>query len=136
MAISARRVGYFYVTAPDKAGEGSRVLGALRDSGVNLLAFHAFPSGSGKSQLDFVPTDERAFQDAVKKANLRVSDRKTAFLIEGDDRAGAIADVVQKLASAGANITAMDAVTAGGRYGALLWVKQADVDKAAKVLGA
>lgn len=136
MAISARRVGYFYVTAPDKAGEGSRVLGALRDSGVNLLAFHAFPSGSGKSQLDFVPTDERAFQDAVKKANLRVSDRKTAFLIEGDDRAGAIAEVVQKLASAGANITAMDAVTAGARYGALLWVKQADVDKAAKVLGA
>lgn len=136
MATTARKVGYFYVTAPDKAGEGARILGALKDSGVNLLAFHAFPTSGGQSQLDFVPADERAFQDAAKKAKLKLSERKTVFLLEGDDKPGAVAELLQKLGSAGANITAMDGVKAGSRYGALVWVKPADTDKAAKALGA
>jgi hypothetical protein len=136
MATTARKVGNFYVTAPDKSGEGERVLAALRDSGVNLLAFHAFPSGGGKSQLDFVPSDEKAFVDAAKKAKLKISERKTVFLLEGDDKPGAIAELLQKLSAAGTNVTALDAVRAGPRFGALLWVKQADVDKAAKALGA
>jgi hypothetical protein len=135
-ATTARKIGYFYVTAADKPGEGARVLGALRDGGVNLLAFHAFPTGPGQSQLDLVPADERALQDAAKKAKLKLSERKTLFLIEGDDKPGAIAEVLQKLSAAGANVTALDAVRAGQRYGGLLWVKPADVDKAAKALGA
>jgi hypothetical protein len=44
---------------------------------------------------------------------------------------------MSKLADAGINITAIDAVAAGGgRYGAILWVKPAEVRKAAKALGA
>jgi hypothetical protein len=136
MATIARKVGYFDVSAPDKPGEGARILAALRDSGVNLLAFHAFPTGGGQSQLDFVPVDERSFQDAAKKTKLKISDRKTAFLIEGDDRPGAVAELFQQLAAAGTNVTAVDAVKAGPRFGALVWVKPADVDKAAKALGA
>lgn len=136
MATAARKVGYFYVTATDKPGEGARVLAALRDGGVNLLAFHAFPTGGGQSQLDFLPSDEKAFQDAAKKAKLKISERKTVFLLDGDDRPGAVAELLQKLAAAGTNVTAVDAVKAGTRFGALIWVKQADVDKAAKALGA
>jgi hypothetical protein len=136
MATTTRKIGYFYLTTADKPGEGARVLGALRDSGVDLLAFHAFPTSGGQSQLDFVPADESAFQNAVKKANLKVSARKTVFLVEGDDRQGAVAEVLQKLAGASTNVTAVDAVRAGPKYGALVWVKQSDVDKAAKALGA
>jgi hypothetical protein len=136
VATTARKVGYFHVSAADKPGEGARILAALRDGGVDLLAFHAFPTGSGKSQLDFVPVDERSFQEAAKKAKVTISDRKTAILLEGDDRPGAVAELLQKLATAGTNITALDAVKAGQRFGALLWVAPADVDKAAKALGA
>lgn len=136
MAAAVKKVGYSYVTAPDKPGEGGRILAALREGGVNLLAFHAFPSGGGQSQLDFVPGDERAFQDAAKKANLKLSGRKTVFLVDGDDHQGAVAEILQKLAAAGTNVTAIDAVKAGPRFGALIWVKEADVDKAAKALGA
>ena len=136
MATTARKVGYFYVSTADKAGEGARVLGALRDGGVNLLAFHAFPTGGGQSQLDLVPADEKTLQAAAKKANLKLSDRKTVFLVEGDERPGAIAELLQKLGTGGANVTALDAVKVGSKYGALLWVKPADVDKASKALGA
>lgn len=47
---------------------------------------------------------------------------KRGFLIQGDDRVGAIADIVGKLADAKINITAIDAISTDGRYGALCWV--------------
>ncbi len=44
MADTIRRVSYYYTTISDKPGEGARLLETLRSAGVNLLAFHAFPS--------------------------------------------------------------------------------------------
>ena len=61
---------------------------------------------------------------------------KRGFLIQGDDRVGAIADVVGILADAKINVTAIDAVCADGRYGALCWVAPRDVKRATRVLGA
>lgn len=136
MPTAVRKVGYHYITTADTPGEGARVLAALSDSGVNLMAFHAFPLGNGQAQLDFVPGDDRAFADAAKKANLSLSGPKTVFLVEADDRRGALAELLEKLAAAGTNVTAIDAVKAGPRFGALIWVKEADVAKAAEALGA
>lgn len=136
MTDMIRRVEYYYTTAPDKPGEGARLLGILRSAGVNLLAFTSFPSAR-KAQVDFVPADPAAFVAAAKNAKIKLSRPKTAFLIEGDDRVGALADTMRKLGAAKINVTAVDAVTAGiGRYGAILWVKPRDVKKAAEVLGA
>jgi hypothetical protein len=136
MADTIRRTDYYYITAPDKPGEGARVFGELRDRGVNLLAIHAFPSAR-RSQIDVVPADAVAFLAAAKSAGLKVSKPKTVFLIEGDDRVGAMAHVLSRLAAAGINVTATSAVRTGpGRYGALLWVKPRDVRKAAETLGA
>jgi hypothetical protein len=136
MAEEVRKVDYYYVTVPNRPGEGARVLAALRSAGVNLLAVHAFPSGDG-AQIDLVPGMGTALEEAAAKAKLQLSPKKTAFLVEGDDRLGAAADLLRKLADAEINVTAMEAVRAGGgRYGALLWVKPADVDKAAHALGA
>jgi len=135
MDDSIRKVDYFKAQVPDRAGEGARILSALRDEGINLLFFTGFPRGR-KAQLDIIPEDSPAFRKAVKKAGLAV-ERKPAFLIQGEDRPGVIAGVASKLAEAGINITAIDAVAAGGgRFGAVLWVKPADVRKAAKALGA
>jgi len=135
MAETIRKVDYFYIEIANKPGEGARALDAVRNAGVNMLAFSGFPSGR-KAQIDFIPENTAAFKAAAKKAGLKLSPKKTGFLIQGEDRVGAVAGVVDKLARAGINITAMDAVCAGaGRYGAILWVKAPDVRKAARVLG-
>lgn len=135
MAEMIRKVEYYYTTVSDKPGEGARVLGAIRDAGINLLAFHAFPSAK-KSQVDFVPENAAAFKAAAQQAKIKLSGPKTAFLVEGDDRVGAVAGIMQKLGAAKVNVTAIDAVRAGaGRFGALLWVKPQDVAKAAAALG-
>jgi hypothetical protein len=136
MADSIRKADYFKVVIPNRTGEGARVLGALRDEGVDLLAFTGFPRGRSV-QLDFVPKDAAVFRKAAKRAGLKIAGRKSCFLIQGSDRAGAIAAVAAKLAAAGVGIRALDGLAAGaGRYGAILWVGSKDVAKAARVLGA
>jgi hypothetical protein len=135
MADTVQRVDYFYIQVPNRPGEGARALGALREAGINLLAFSGFPEGRA-SQLDFVPADAAAFKQFARKAKWKLTGPKRAFLIAGEDRVGAVADVHQTLAEARINVTAVDAVCAGaGRYGAILWVAPRDFGKAAKLLG-
>jgi len=111
-----------------------KVLNALKEEGVNLDALVAFPKGR-RAQRDCVPLDQAAFKAAARKAKVKLVGPKTAFLVQGDERTGAIAETVAKLSGAGINITALQAVAAGaGRYGAILWVKPRDVNKAAKLL--
>lgn len=136
MADTIRKVDYFSMDVADKAGEGIKALNALADAGVNLLAFSGFPRGR-RAQMDFIPEDAKTFSAAAKKAGLKLNPKKSGFLIQGDDRVGALVDTLQKLAGKGINVTAVDAVTTGGgRYGAILWVKPANVSKTAKLLGA
>jgi prephenate dehydratase len=131
-----KRVQYFYTEVPDKPGEGARILTMLREAGVNLLAYSGFPKGR-RAQLDFIPADVAAFRAAARKGKLNLVGPKTGFLIHGEDRPGALAELIAKLAEAQINVTACEAVAAGeGRYGAILWVKPQDVQRAAKVLGA
>jgi len=137
MAETIRRVEYYYVVVKDKPGSGAAVLDALREGGVNLLAYLGFPSGRGKSQIDLVPEDPKAFKAIAQKAGLKLSRAKRAFLVEGDDRIGAVAEVTRRLAEAKVNVTAACATAAGGgRYGMILWVPPAAYAKAAKTLGA
>jgi hypothetical protein len=137
MADTARRVEYQYVTVPDAPGEVQRILSALESSGVNLVAFLGFPRGEGQSQIDLVPEDPESFRAAAQAAGVTLSAPKQAFLIQGEDRVGAVADVTSKLADANVNITAAAAVGAGsGRYGMVVWVAPADYERAAEALGA
>ncbi len=136
MTDTIRRVDYFYIDTPNKPGEAARALSTLKDAGINLLAFTGFPKGR-RAQLDFIPADSAAFVRVAKKAKWKLSAKKSGFLIRGEDRPGALSDVMNKLAAAKINVTAVDAVCAGAdRWGAILWVKPRDLARAAKALGA
>ncbi len=136
MADIVRKVAYFALDVPNKPGEGARILGALADAGVNLLAFSGFPNGR-KSQLDIIPEDVNVFKKAVRLTKIRTRPQKFGFLIQGNDRKGAVANILLKLADKEINVTAIDAVSAGaGRYAAILWVNPEDINKTAKALGA
>lgn len=137
MAEVVRRVEYYYTEVPNRAGGGAKVLTALKAEGVNLIALNGFPTSARRAQLDFVPSSARALRAAARKTGIELTGPKTAFLIQGDDRVGAVANIVSKLGKAGLNVVAMNAVAAGQRrYGAILWVKPRNVDKAARILGA
>ena len=136
MASVVKKVAYFAVDVPNKPGEGACLLTALAGAGVNLLAFTGFPSGR-KAQLDIVPENVAVFKKAAKAAKIKTRAQKFGFLVQGDDKKGAVAGLLGKLSEQKINVTAIDAVSAGkGRYAAILWVKSKDVNKTAKVLKA
>lgn len=136
MAETVRGVEYYYVTVSDAPGEGQRVLSVLKESGVDLIAYLGFPVTGGRSQLDLVPVDAASFTAVCRQADITLSDAKRAFLVQGDDQVGAVADVTAKLAEANINVTAAAAAAAGsGRYGMMLWVAPGDYDRAAGALG-
>ena len=135
MAESITMVDYFYVLAPDEPGQAARMLAELKQAGVNLLAFSGFPKGK-QAQLDFIPADSAAFQAVARQAKWKLVGPKKGVLVQGDDRVGAVADLLTRLADAKINVTATDAVCAGaGRYGVILWVKPRDLPRAARALG-
>jgi hypothetical protein len=136
VADAIRRIDYYYVSVPDKPGEAARILSALHQAGINLLGVSAFPHGARRSQVDFIPEDSATFTKAAKSMGLTLSKKKSCFLIQGDDRPGAIAEITGELADAKVNMTSVQAFCAGsGRYGGVLWVKPPDMRKAAKALG-
>jgi prephenate dehydratase len=136
MATTIRKTAYFSMKTPNRAGQGARLLNGLAAHGVNLLAFTGFPN-AGRAQVDFVPYDVTKFTRAARKLGIKMSKKKTVFLAQGADKAGAIATICGKLSRAGINMVAMNAVTAGrGRFGAMFWVKPRDVARASRVLRA
>jgi hypothetical protein len=131
-----RKVDYFYVMVPNTAGQGSKILAGLAAAGVNLLAFSGFPS-KGKGQIDLVPENSTKLRRAARKMKLKLSKRKSGFLLQGKDRVGAMTKLLKTLAAAKINVTAMDAVVSGGgRFAAIFWVKPKNVARAARLLRA
>lgn len=136
MADTVRTVEYYYAKVPDRPGEGRRLLEHLSEKGVNLLAFTAFPTGGEQAQLDFVPENAGLLKEAAADAGISLVGPKRAFLMQGDDRIGALHEHHLKLDNAGINAYAANGVVDGaGRFGFILWVHPEDFERAAEALG-
>lgn len=135
MAVTFKRFDYYYVVTDDETSRAAAIVGALWESGVNLLAFSEFPCGEKQTQLDLIPEDADALAGAAFRLGLKLSGKKSGFLIQGDDRPGAIAGVLNCLAQAHVAVTAFQALSAGaGRFAALLWVKPGQLEAATQTL--
>ncbi len=134
--MSIRKASYYSMKVPQRPGAGAQLLAQLKAAKVNLLAFTGFPA-SGGAQVDFIPQDNAKFMKAARKAKLKLSARKTVFLVQGNDKVGALTQALGKLAKARINLVSLQAVTAGKRrFGAMFWVKAKDVAKASRALKA
>ena len=135
MSSTVKEVEYYYALVADKPGEARKLLEFLSEKNVNLLAITAFPVGEGKSQLDFFPDNPEQFLKAAADAEIPLVGPKKAFLIQGEDKAGALYDFHLKLSNAGINIHASNgAVDGTGRFGFVLWVRPEDYEAASKAL--
>ena len=136
MALKIRRIDYFYTTISDQPGAGYQLFAQLADLGVYLLAVTAVPTGAQHTQLTMFPEDRQMLAAAAKKAGISLDGPHRAFLVQGDDRMGALADVHAKLYEENVNVYASSGVTAaGGSYGYILYVRPDKYEKAAQALG-
>ena len=136
MGETVRRVEYYYALVSDKPGEGRRLLEYLSEKSVNLIAFTAFPLGYGKAQFDFVTEDSDKLKLAADDAGIKLIGPKKAFVIQGENRIGALIEHHLNLSNAGISVYAANGITSGdGRFGYIFWVDPKDYDRAAEVLG-
>jgi hypothetical protein len=137
MPSTIRKVSYAYVTSMSKPGEAARILQALRDANVNLLAFSGFPQGRNKAQIDVVTDDLDALKGVARGQKWKLSRIKRAFLVQGTDETGAAVAPLAKLGAANINVIAADAIAAGeNRFGMIFWVEARNYNRAATLLDA
>jgi hypothetical protein len=137
MAAGVSRVSYFYCSIRDRPGEAYSLLSRLADSGVDLLAFSAIPTGIGQTQLMLFPEDEIALAQLAEDEGLSLDGPHHAILIRGDDRLGELAEIHNKLAERNINVSASSGLTDGrGGYGYIVYTAAQDIDAAAAALGA
>ncbi|UCG85050.1 MAG: hypothetical protein JSW71_14040 [Gemmatimonadota bacterium] len=135
MISSVKDVEYFSIVVADKPGEARKLLEFLSEKSVNLLALTAFPLGEGESRIDFFPEEPAALRQAAEDAEVPLVGPKKAFLIQGEDKIGALYDLHLKLSNARINVHACNGVVDGtGRFGYVIWVDPADYEEASKVL--
>lgn len=131
-----RRVDYFNTTIRDRPGESYKLLAQLAEMGLNQVAFTAIPVGPTTTQLTLFPEDSGSMEAAAQRAGMRLDGPHPAFLVQGDDKLGALADIHQELYQADVNIYASSGVTDGrGTFGYLIYVRPEDYERAAKALG-
>lgn len=135
MQLSVRTVDYYYTQVEDQPGKAYELLTELALEEISLLAFSAIPYGPHRVELTIFPENADHLHVAARKRGWKLSGPQHAFLIQGDDRLGALADIHRRLLDAHVNIYASSGVTDGeGRYGYIIYVKDADNPAAKKAL--
>jgi hypothetical protein len=136
MSATVRRVEYYYLVVEDRPGEAYQLLAHLASAQVNLLAFNALPLGIDKTQLMIFPEDPARLRRDTSPSAPPLSGPQHAFLIQGDDELGALVDLHRRLSEANINVACATGVTDGrGGFGYVLYVRQEDFERAARVLG-
>lgn len=135
MAFKVRRVDYFYATVKDQPGEAYKLLSLLSSLGINLLAITAVPFGPMNTQLTIFPEDAGKLLSEAQRAGLKLEGPQQAFLVQGDDKLGSLAEVHMKLYEANVNVYASSGVADGkGSYGYIIYVRPDDYERAAAAL--
>jgi hypothetical protein len=137
MADRVRTVNYCSMTIPGRAGQGTKVLTALEEAGVSLIALSGYPTKGGKAQFDLMAQSLTGIRKVARREGWQLSATRKGFVVQGDDQVGAVNRHIRKLADERINVVAADAVAAGkGRYGMILWVRPKDYARAARTLKA
>ena len=125
MAFSVRPVEYFYINTRDELGAAYRILSALAERGVNLLAFTAVPNGDDRAQFAVFPDDPVYFGAEAHAAQIKLEGPHHAMLVQGDDALGGFASVHERLFKSGVDVYASSGVSDGhGSFGYIVYVRE------------
>ena len=137
MSLNVQTAEYFYIRIEDSREQAYELLAQLAFEDVNLLAFSAVPFGPNHVELTIFPDRSDKFVQLAKKLKWDLVGPQHAFLVQGDDNLGALADIQRMLLEADVNIYASSGVTDGsGRFGYVIYFKEDDYERAARALGA
>ena len=126
-----QRVTFLKVTLKDQPGTVLGLMQNLKGKNVSLKSLW----GVGGTDVYAVAKDTEKLQDVLNALGLQ-SEKGSAFFMKGTDKVGVLLKSLEALSNAGVNMKGIYAIAVSGKYGSLIWVDTADVEKAAEALGA
>jgi len=135
MSHHVHRITAFTLPIVDRPGALCKVTCNLKAHDINLKALWAWAEEEGEAKVMFVP--ERPEQvSACGCETCSAAEPRSVLWIEGEDKAGALDENLQKIAAQGINLRAVMAGALQGKYGAILqFADEAALEAAAKALG-
>lgn len=131
--MDIKRFACFVIATNDRPGELARFAKQMAEHEINLAGVWAFGLGRGSAEIVAIPRDPQAFKDAMKTTRWPVREG-TCFHLTGADRAGALAETLDRIAQEGVNLQAVDGMGLGDRYSAFIWCDEKDVETIRKIL--
>lgn len=135
MKARIRSVPYYYARIEGDPDQAYTWLEELASAKVDLLAFSALPYGPNHVEVTLFPVDRRELERSALARGVVLIGPYHAFLIQGDDRLGALAEIHKDLRDTGVKVYASTGVTDGqGRFGYIVYVRELDFEAAERVL--
>jgi len=127
------RATYFSISTEDRAGALARFAKLMLEHNINLAGVWGFGLGRGSAQIVAIPHDPIQFRKALKGTSWSLKEG-SCFHLTGEDRAGALSEVLDQIAGEGINLHAVDAMGFEKRYSAYVWCDEQDIEKLRKIL--
>ena len=135
MALDILQVEYYNITVEGQITHASQMLSTIASAGVDFHAFKAIPVKPNRTQFTLFAKDSSKMTAGAEKSGLALDGPYFALFIKGDEEAGALADIYQKLSQAGIQVDeACGIADINAGYGVILYLKQEDCGKAMTVL--
>ena len=132
--MSVKTVEWMEWTAPNRPGMLLKYATEFKKRKINLDAFGCGVSG-GRGII--AASAKRPGQLKAALRAMKVKPRLSrSFYVSGKDKAGALVNVLNKLAKARINIDCAKAIAAQGKFGSLIWVKGSKFGQAKRLLHA
>ncbi|HEY4485192.1 MAG TPA: hypothetical protein VI702_02555 [Nitrospiria bacterium] len=131
--MDVQRATFFLIATEDLPGQLARFSKKMSEDEINLSAVWSFGTGRGNAEIMAIPKDPYQFRVAARQEGWAFREGN-CFHLTGEDRAGALADTLDRIAQEGINLHAVDAFGFGSRYSAYLWCDERDVEKLRMVL--
>lgn len=131
--MDIERVTYFVIDGEDKPGQLARFSLYVSEKEINLSGIWSFGTGKGNAEIIAIPHEAHSFRTLVREAGWTFQEG-TCFHLRGEDRPGALADTLHRIAQEGINLHSVTAMGFEARYSAYVWCDEDDIEKLRMVL--
>ncbi|MFH1017650.1 MAG: hypothetical protein V1798_05630 [Pseudomonadota bacterium] len=131
--MTSTTVGVCKVKVENRPGGLAKVLSHLREARANQIGTWAWTDGN-EAYSFVLGENPRETEAALKKAGCKYTVTK-ACLCEESDRLGAYHELLDRIGTAGVDLDACCAIAVGGKFRAILWAKEGQLEKLCKTLG-
>ena len=131
--MAVKKIVVHCVEIEDKPGSLQKFLSQSGLSGVDYLCFSAFSCGNNRGRAFVSAKDTKKFESFAQEAGLKTS-VAAGFIVDGEDRIGAAADVLLGIAENDISGLVGSAMVCNGRYQMFVVVNAEDGDGAQKAL--